>query len=216
MGNTFSNQNSDSNKGEKGTPKMAETMYNMGGKVPSSCVWNLSEADIKEIVLKVGKSFINDFKVATIEIDKNAGMVNALLWLPIDSEHISDTSLANNNEVAIKGIKRLIQKSTQLENFTNRFCPKGKGRPIPEDKKDPKLCAVAVSVQKIFEAYFDKNGVGFQKKYGYKPPECNITARMILQGKDDRKRFRYLEVVKSSARVSDRTDPVPRKPFNRL
>lgn len=211
--NNYTNRN-DTNKG--GNEKFAETMYNIGGKIPSACVWNLTENDIKNIVLSVSKSFITDFNTVTVSIDKNAGMVNALVWLPMTSEHISDSSLVNNNEIAIKGIKVFYRKSEKLNDFTNRFSPKGKSTPIPEEGRNPKLCAVAVSIQKIFESYFDKDGKDFQKKFGYKPPECRITARMILQGKDDHKRFRYLEVTKSSVRVSDKSDPVPRRPFSRI
>lgn len=213
--NPNSNRNNNSNKEDRKYYKMMETSYNMGGNIPSSSVWNLSENDIKAIILKTGKIYIPEFKMATLEINDTES-ISAYLWLPINSKHISDSSLVNNSEVAIKGMCTILHKSDVLNDFTNRFCPKGKNRPIPEDAKEPTMFAIAVSVQRIFEVYYDKSGIAFQKEFGYKPPECRITARLIFQGRNDRQKFKYLEVTKAYARVADKSDPVPRKPFSRL
>lgn len=187
--------------------------YAVHGYQAVSSEWDLTVDQIKEIILKITKGYIDDVQTATVEIDHRRGALYAYVWIPKDSKNITDNSLKSGNSSVNRS---MTQFSKNIKEFMDKFCLKENKRLLPAN--DNSLKGIEVAIERFMRVEFDENGFEYGKLIGqnYKRKAKLTLVPHFVDGDGDQRfgKLQYLEVSKRVNTSAAARDPKPRKSFN--
>jgi hypothetical protein len=86
--------------------KLCSPAYSISGYMPTAATWKLTPEQVKTIVLNIVKRFLNDVQNVTLDVNHKSGAVNTLVWIPIDSKNLKDTSAMSDNSAIRRSLTR--------------------------------------------------------------------------------------------------------------
>lgn len=214
------NQNTNQNQGNQNNgenltflKKISNLAYTMSGYVPCEASWNFTPDQIKEIVWKQTKTFLDDVKDVTIEVNDRTGAIECFVWLPNTSPNLCNTELQNANSA----INRITHKcSKSCNEFMDKYCSKRERGIIPADNRVP-LAGIKVATETFLKIECDENGSQFAKKFGDggTPRRSRLTLTChFAKNRDGRFRdLQYVHVTKMSTGAKS-YHPVPKRSYN--
>lgn len=136
--------------------------YNLAGVAPVASTFRFTADALKNEILRIGRSYVDDFYAAGIDINPKNGTLTASIWIPSDSPNICDNAL-KRSDLPIK--KTIRSMSPKLKEFIDKYAVnnakrtfKGEGTSAYE--------YVIVDLAKILCVTMDTNGVAYQKETG--------------------------------------------------
>lgn len=142
--------------------KAAATGYSISGYLPVSSEWKLTEAQIKDIIMRITRQYLDDAKTVTLMVDHRSGAIYAYVTIPANSKHVTSHKL-NNSDSAIK--RSMKEYSQQMKEFMNKFCEKNNQRLLPGERNNSVL-GIQVEIPKFMRIEFDENGYEYGKQIG--------------------------------------------------
>lgn len=193
--------------------KIASTSYSVSGYPPVSSTWKLTEDQIRSIIKKHTKAWLDDVSDVTLDINHKTGMIYAYVWIPKNSKHITDNELNTGNS-AIN--RTMLKYSNQMKEFMEKFCAKDRRRVFSEERNLP-LAGVEVMIEAFMKIEFDENGFEYGRQFGEMNKKKTQLALQCNYAKDDDGRFGkllYVRVDKSVKSSFNNLSPKPKKSFN--
>lgn len=206
------------NLGEDTQKLLAETgctAYSIHGYAPVAGVFYLTIDQLKSIVDKVTRSYLDDLDSVTIQPNPRDGRISAYIWLPKNSKNLTNNDLNNDNS-AIK--KSLTVYSPKLKEYMDKFCYPNSKRLLPEES-NKKVSGIEICLNNILNVEFDVTGAGYSKQVGSKFSKRTVLKIHSVWYAGERKydRFRYLHVEKvlaDSDKFNRTKDYRPKKSYN--
>lgn len=189
------------------------TGYSIHGYQPSAGEWRLTLEQVKEIIFNITKTYLDDIREATVEIDHSKGNLYAYVWIPTRSKHITNNDL-NVGNAAVR--KSMIVYSTQMKEFMEKFCDKNCRRLLPEEH-DNDIRGIEVNIAKFMKIEFDENAFEYGKitKDAFKRRTRISLRANFLSGDDGRYgKLQFLEVRKEVKSSIQNYQPRPRRSYN--
>lgn len=187
--------------------------YSLHGYQAVGTEWDLTIDQIKEIITRISKGYIDDLQTVTVEVDHRRGALYAYVWIPKDSKNITDNSLKRGNSSVSRS---MMQLSDSIKEFMDKFCLKENRRLLPAN--DNSLKGIEVAIERFMKVEFDENGFEYAKQIGqeYKRKTRLLLVPHFVDGDGDQRfgKLQYLEVSKRVNTNFDARNPKPRKSFN--
>lgn len=196
--------------------KAASTGYSVSGYLPVSSEWKLTESQIKDIIMKITKGYLDDAKAVSLMVDHRSGAIYAYVTIPANSKHITSHKL-NNSDSAIK--KTMKEFSPQMKEFMDKFCDKNNKRLFPGER-DNSMFGIQVEIPKFMRIEFDENGYEYGKLIGdrFKRRTKIKLYPNFLRPKDgvngNYGAFNFMRVIKTIEGNVDKDDWKPKRSYN--
>lgn len=192
--------------------KIAPTAYSCSGFPPASSKWEFTVDQVRQIIKKHAKTYLNDVADATVEANHDTGSIYGYVWLPKKSKNVCDNEL-NTQSAAIN--RTMTKYSKELNEFMDKFCAKNRKRVVAA--QDDPLVGIEIKIDEIMKLELDEQGIQYGKLFGdpYKK-KTRITCYGEFT-KADTKRYGKLclihveKAMRSSYKFST---PKPRKSYN--
>jgi hypothetical protein len=189
------------------------TGYSLHGYQPSAGEWRLTIDQIREIIENISKTYLDDLRYVTIEVDHSRGNLYAYVWIPVRSKHITNNDL-NNGNAAVR--KPMTVYSKPMKEFMDKFCEKSRKRLIPEEHGN-EVRGIEVEIERFLKIEFDENAYEYGKITAdrfKRRTRLNFRAN-FLSGDDNRYgKLQYLEVRKEVKSFTQNYQPRPRRSYN--
>ena len=201
------------------------TAFTLSGFTPAESIYRLTAAQVKEMVFRIAKSYVDDVTGVDIEMSTVPGGDGkkrqwepvAYIGLPRDSKHVISKSL-NKEESAIRN-RTVMNYSSELKEFIAKFCDKGFDRVIPNREGS---LSIRCRLTEFIAIEFDEKGVEYKKLI---PADMQKHARKadfmvkpeFNQPKDnggEPGNLKYIEVRKYFRTAKDQRNLLPKKSYN--
>ena len=175
---------------------IAAPSYNLAGVAPVESTFRFTADALKTEILRIGRSYVEDFYAAGIDINPKNGTLTASIWIPSDSPNICDKALQRSDLPIKKTIRTM---SPKLKEFIDKFAVNNAKRTFRGENTSA-YEYVIVDLAKILSVTMDINGVAYQKETGM---HNTIRSRLKLNAVFDKNataatfgKLRYVEVTK--------------------
>ena len=187
--------------------------YSQSGYSPSKAEWELTADQIREIIKKQAKVYIEDIDTVTSDVNHRTGAVSAFVWLPKNSRHVCNNDLRSSNSAVNRSMTRY---SNEIKEFMNKFCDESDRRIVSADEGVP-LVGIRVAISRFMVLEFDESGTQYAEKYGTKNQRKAKISLTSYYSKGDDGRFGQLQYTTVTKKLKNRFtgyNPKPKKSYN--
>ena len=201
------------------------TAFTLSGFTPAESVYQLTAAQVKEMVKKIADSYLDDTTGVDIEMSRVPGGDGkktqwepiAYIGLPVDSKHVISKS-GNKEESAIRN-RTIVNYSQELREFLDKFCDKDFRRPM---RNQGGTLSIRCRLTEFIAIEFDEKGLEYKKMIPADMQKWSRKADFAVkpyfnQPKDnggEAGNLKYIEIRKYFRNVKDQRNLLPKKSYN--
>ena len=201
------------------------TAFTLSGFTPAESVYQLSAAQVKEMIKKIAESYLDDITGVDLEMSTVPGGDGkkrqwepiAYIGLPRDSKHVISKS-GNREESAIRN-RTIVNYSQELKEFLDKFCDKEFRKTIPNREG---TLSIRCRLTEFIAIEFDEKGIEYKKLIPADMQKWSRKADFMVkpyfnQPKDnggEPGNLKYIEVKKFFRNVKYQRNLLPKKSYN--